>query len=68
MPLVTLTLRKGKSPEFKTAVLDAVHGALVASGVPEKDRFHRVLEFGPEDFRFDATYPDLTTPRPTSSS
>ena len=63
MPLVTLTLRKGKSPEFKTAVLDAVHGALVASGVPEKDRFHRVLELGPEDFRFDATYPDLTTRR-----
>jgi hypothetical protein len=46
MPLVTLTVRKGKSPEFKTAVLDAVHGALVASGVPEKDRFHRVLELG----------------------
>ena len=68
MPVVTLTLRKGKWPGFKTAALDAVHGALVASGVPEKDRFHRVLELGPEDFRFDATYPDLTTPRPTSSS
>jgi phenylpyruvate tautomerase PptA (4-oxalocrotonate tautomerase family) len=40
-----------------------VHGALVASGVPEKDRFQRVLEPGPEDFRFDAAYPDLTTPR-----
>jgi hypothetical protein len=63
MPLVTLTLRSGKSPEFKTAVLDAVHGALVASGVPEKDRFQRVLEPGPEDFRFDAAYPDLTPPR-----
>ena len=63
MPLVTLTVRKGQSPEFKTAVLDAVHGALVASGVPEKDRFHRVLELDPEDFRFDATYPDLTSAR-----
>ena len=63
MPVVTLTLRKGKSREFKTAVLDSVHGALVASGVPEKDRVHRVLELGPEDFRFDAAYPDLTTPR-----
>jgi phenylpyruvate tautomerase PptA (4-oxalocrotonate tautomerase family) len=41
----------------------AVHGALVASGVPEKDRFHRVLELGPDDFRFDADYPDLTAPR-----
>ena len=63
MPLVTVTLRKGKSNEFKQAVLAAVHGALVASGVPEKDRFHRVLELGPEDFRFDADYPDLTAAR-----
>ena len=31
--------------------------------MPEKDRFHRVLELGPEDVRFGATYPDLTTPR-----
>ena len=63
MPLVTVTLRPGKSNEFKTAILSAVHGALVASGVPEKDRFQRVLELWPEDFRFDRDYPDLTTPR-----
>lgn len=63
MPLVTLTVRKGKTPEFKTAVLAAVHGALIASGVPDGDRFHRVLELGADDFRFDATYPDLATPR-----
>jgi len=63
MPLVTLTVRKGKSPEFKSAVLDAVHSALVASGVPEKDRFHRVLELSADDFRFDTEYPDLSSPR-----
>jgi phenylpyruvate tautomerase PptA (4-oxalocrotonate tautomerase family) len=63
MPLVTLTLRKGKSNEFKQAVLRAVHGALVASGVPEKDRFHRVLELGPDDFQYDAEYPDLAVAR-----
>ena len=64
MPLVTLTWRKGKSAEFKTAVLDAVHRALAAaSGVPEKDPVPPGAELGPEDFRFDATYPDLTTPR-----
>ena len=39
MPLATLTLRRGKSAEFKTAVLGAVHGALVASGMPDKDGF-----------------------------
>ena len=63
MPLVTVTLRPGRSREFKTAVLAAVHGALVASGVPEKDRFHRVLELGEDDFRYDADYPDLARPR-----
>jgi phenylpyruvate tautomerase PptA (4-oxalocrotonate tautomerase family) len=63
MPLVTLTLRPGKPEEFKTAILNAVHNALVASGVPEKDRFHRVLELGPDDFRFDGEYPDLTVAR-----
>ena len=63
MPLVTLTLREGKSEVFKSAVLDAVHRALVASGVPDKDRFHRVLALGPDDFRFDSEYPDLRSPR-----
>ena len=63
MPLVTLTLRKPKSPAFKKAVLAAVHAALVASGVPEKDRFHRVLELDAGDFQYDERYPDLAAPR-----
>ena len=63
MPLVTLTVRRGKDAAFKSAVLNAVHGALVARGVPESDRFHRVLELSADDFRFDASYPDLASPR-----
>jgi phenylpyruvate tautomerase PptA (4-oxalocrotonate tautomerase family) len=63
MPLVTVTVREGKSREFKSAVLSAVHNALVASGVPEKDRFQRVLELNGEDFRYDAEYPDLAAAR-----
>src|SRR5260221_1053521 len=63
MPLVTLTLRGPKAPAFKHAILDGVHGALVASGVPEADRFQRVLELSADDFRFDARYPDLASPR-----
>jgi phenylpyruvate tautomerase PptA (4-oxalocrotonate tautomerase family) len=63
VPLVTLTVRKGKSREFKSAVLKAVHGGLTASGVPEKDRFQRVLELTSDDFRFDPEYPDLTAHR-----
>ena len=63
MPLVTVTLRPGKGAQFKSQVLDAVHAALVASGVPETDRFHRVLELDADDFRYDPSYPDLTSPR-----
>src|SRR5512143_1288753 len=63
MPLVTLTVRRPKTPAFKSAVLSAVHRALVASGVPQEDLFHRVLELSAEDFRFDPSYPDAGTPR-----
>jgi len=63
MPLITLTIRKPKTAAFKSAVLGAVHAALVASGVPEKDRFQRVLELDAEDFRYDGEYPDLVSPR-----
>ena len=63
MPLVTLTVRKPKSREFKTTVLDAVHSALVSSGVPAADRFQRVIELDELDFRFDPGYPDLQSER-----
>jgi phenylpyruvate tautomerase PptA (4-oxalocrotonate tautomerase family) len=63
MPLVTVTMRKGQSVDFKSGVLDAVHTALVASGVPTTDRFQRVLELDAEDFRFDPSYPDLARER-----
>jgi len=63
MPLVTLTLRQGRAPALKSTVLDAVHAALVASGVPAADRFQRVIELDAEHFRFDARYPDVETAR-----
>ncbi len=63
MPLVTVTVRRPKTDAFKAAVLDAVHAALVASGVPAADRFQRVLELEAADFRFDARYPDRATDR-----
>ena len=63
MPLVTVTLRKPKSADFKSAILSAIHRVLVAAGVPEKDRFQRVLELDDEDFRFDREYPDLSIRR-----
>jgi hypothetical protein len=57
MPLVTMTVRKPKSATFKTAVLEAVHAALVSSGVPQADRIQRVIELDAADFRFDPKYP-----------
>ena len=63
MPLVTLTVCKPKPAAFKSRVLDAVHTALVASGVPLADKFQRVIELAPDDFRFDPSYPDLQSPR-----
>jgi len=64
MPLVTVTVRKPKTPEFKTTVLNAVHAALVSTAnVPEPDKFQRVIELEAEDFRFDPGYPDLSSPR-----
>ena len=44
-------------------MLDGVHNALVGAGVPQADRFHRVLELSAEDFRYDERYPDLATSR-----
>jgi phenylpyruvate tautomerase PptA (4-oxalocrotonate tautomerase family) len=63
MPLVTVTVRKPKAPAFKSAVLDAVHGALVSAGVPANDRFQRVIELDETEFRYDPTYPDLQSAR-----
>lgn len=63
MPLITLSVKKPKSAEFKTTVLNAVHTALVNSGVPVKDRFQRVLELDADDFRFDLNYPDVQNAR-----
>ena len=63
MPFVTLTVRKPKTAAFKDKVLAAVHTALVATGVPDTDRFQRVLELDPADFRYDTHYPDVQTSR-----
>jgi phenylpyruvate tautomerase PptA (4-oxalocrotonate tautomerase family) len=63
MPLVTVTLQKPKTPEFKSLILDTVHEALKKVGVPATDRFQRVLELEPDDFRFDPTYPDANMAR-----
>jgi phenylpyruvate tautomerase PptA (4-oxalocrotonate tautomerase family) len=63
MPVVTVSMVKPKSADFKTGVLDAISAALVGSGVNPQDRFQRIIELNAEDFRFDPTFPDLARPR-----
>jgi len=63
MPIVTLTVRKPKSPEFKATMLAAIQAALVDAGVNPGDRFHRVLELDEQDFQYDPLFPDVRTRR-----
>jgi phenylpyruvate tautomerase PptA (4-oxalocrotonate tautomerase family) len=63
MPLVTITVQRPKTIDFKSKVLSAIHEALVSVGVPSADRFQRVIELDMDDFRFDPLYPDAATPR-----
>ena len=59
MPLVKVNMIKGKSSEYKKAVLDCIHDGLIESiGIEDWDRFQRIVEI-PRDFlkrRFSKVY------------
>lgn len=63
MPSITITLLKGRTAAQKKQIADAVHESLVAAGVPQADRFQRIIELEPENFIYDKHYPDLETAR-----
>jgi 4-oxalocrotonate tautomerase len=57
MPLVRISLLKGKPASYRRKVGDAVHQALVETiDVPAKDRFQLITEHDPEDFVYDREY------------
>jgi 4-oxalocrotonate tautomerase len=57
MPLVRISLRAGKSTQYRQAVADEVHRAMVeAASVPELDRFQVLTEHGAADLIYDPTY------------
>ena len=57
MPLVRVSLRKGKSADFRRRLGDAIHRALVESiDVPELDRFQILTEHEPGDLVYDPGY------------
>jgi phenylpyruvate tautomerase PptA (4-oxalocrotonate tautomerase family) len=57
MPLVRISLLKGKPAELRRKIGDAIHRALVETmGVPLRDRFQLLTEHEPGDLVYDAEY------------
>jgi 4-oxalocrotonate tautomerase len=57
MPLVRISLRAGKSEDYKQAVADGVHRALVeAIEIPAQDRFQVVTEHPAGGLIYDSSY------------
>jgi len=57
MPLVRISLRAGKSEEYKKALADGVHQALVeGAGAPVQDRFQIIAEHPAGGLIYDPTY------------
>jgi 4-oxalocrotonate tautomerase len=57
MPLVRIDLRRGKSKEFKQALMAEIYEAMrEAFDVPENDRFLVINEHDEDTFSFDRTY------------
>ena len=61
MPLVRIALRKGTKPEFRRAIGDSIHRAMVETiKIPEQDRFQVITEHPRENFVFDPGYLGIT--------
>lgn len=57
MPLVRISLVKGRPEAYRRKVGDAIHRALVeALGVPPLDRFQLITEHEPGDLVYDSNY------------
>jgi 4-oxalocrotonate tautomerase len=60
MPLVRIAFREGKSPQYRQAVANEVHRALVeAASVPELDRFQILTEHSSGDLIYDPNYLEI---------
>lgn len=57
MPLVHIALRQGRAPEFRAALGDLIHQAMVETiNVPAQDRFQVITEHADTDLAFDPSY------------
>jgi 4-oxalocrotonate tautomerase len=60
MPLVRISLLEGTTPEYRKAIADGVHQAIIdAIAVPVKDRFQVITEYKKENLFYDADYLDV---------
>jgi 4-oxalocrotonate tautomerase len=57
MPLVRISLREGKSEQYRRALADGVHQAMVeAIDAPSQDRFQVITEHSANDLIYDRSY------------
>ena len=57
MPLTRVSLLKGKPPEYRKAILDALYQAMRDSfGVPDDDRFMLIEELDKSNFDYGKNY------------
>ena len=57
MPLVRIALRKGTKPEFRRAVSDSIHRAMVETiKIPEQDKFQVITEHDADLLIYDPAY------------
>jgi phenylpyruvate tautomerase PptA (4-oxalocrotonate tautomerase family) len=57
MPLVRIALRKGTKPEFRRALADSIHRAMVETiSIPEQDRFQILTEHDESSLLYDPSY------------
>jgi phenylpyruvate tautomerase PptA (4-oxalocrotonate tautomerase family) len=60
MPLVRISLRRGKSPQHIVAIRNSIYRAMIESfNVPQNDRFILVHQHDAEEFDYDPNYLDI---------
>jgi phenylpyruvate tautomerase PptA (4-oxalocrotonate tautomerase family) len=60
MPLVRISLRRGKSPQHIAAIRNGIYRAMIeAFNVPQNDRFILVQQHDADEFDYDPNYLDI---------
>jgi 4-oxalocrotonate tautomerase len=60
MPLVRVSLRRGKSDGYKKAIADGIYSAMLETfDVPKEDRFVAISEHSESELQFSRSYLDI---------